>query len=146
MTLQLDTGPLLTPLIPTVFGLGAGLGWLLTRWSLTVSELGSPEVKYFQFFLCEIFHFLFKIFNFFVKYFQVNVPVTFTNTNTPTITLTSNSNVAATNTNNDGDTSNQSGTNNNSNGGRRRRRRREVRLPDNLVRMILDSAVRQQST
>ena len=39
MTLQLDTGPLLTPLIPTVFGLGAGLGWLLTRLSLTVSEL-----------------------------------------------------------------------------------------------------------
>ena len=85
-----------------------------TRWSLTVSKLGSPEV---------------------------NVPVTFTNTNTPTITLTSNSNVAATNTNNDGDTTNQSGTNNNSNG-RRRRRRREVRIPDNLVRIILDSAVK----
>ena len=118
MTLQLDTGPLLTPLIPTVFGLGAGLGWLLTRRSITVLKLGSPTV---------------------------NVPVTFTNTNTPTITLTSNSNVAATNTNNDGDTSNLSATNNNSNGRRRRRRRREVRLPDNLVRMILDSAGKLQS-
>ena len=41
-------------------GLGAGLGWLLSRLTLAVSELGSPEV---------------------------NVPVTFTNTNNPVITV-----------------------------------------------------------
>ena len=39
-------------------GLGAGLGWFLTRWSLSVSELGSPSVS---------------------------VPIEFTNNNRPTI-------------------------------------------------------------
>ena len=112
MTLQLDTGPLLYPVLPTVFGnighfmilfdrclssgLGAGLGWLLTRGSLAVSELGSPTV---------------------------NVPVTFTNNNNPTITADVDVDVAATNTNNDNDQIDQdtTNTNNNSNGKRRKR-------------------------
>ena len=83
-----------------ISGLGAGLGWLLTRWSLSVSELGSPTVT---------------------------VPVTFTNNNNPVITNSVDVDVAATNTNNDNDqlTQNTQNTNNNSNG---KRRRREISL------------------
>eukprot|EP00090_Calanus_glacialis_P035485 TRINITY_DN60572_c0_g1_i1.p1 TRINITY_DN60572_c0_g1~~TRINITY_DN60572_c0_g1_i1.p1 ORF type:complete len:159 (-),score=35.35 TRINITY_DN60572_c0_g1_i1:20-433(-) len=94
----MDATPLLLPIVPTVFALGALGGWALTRAHYTTySDYASPSVI---------------------------VPVEITNNNNPVITASASGSADATNTNNDQDDLDVTATNTNTatNNGKKRKR------------------------